>query len=536
MKKVVAMMWWLWVVSVICMIKVPSTEATCGWRYVRWEYEDGSCVSNNCATHDETICYDYCTAYGYCYVIRTTTPPSTETPHNPRCEGTDFLHCDGESCVCLENMGGEYSAPPAWMSCTEGEDCIDEDGDGINDIYEPQVVPDLDQDGIPDDYDFYPDDPDEYQWRPFVKIKDGEGEVIAYGLETDKGDKFTVGSNNWPEDYQVHIMIGQDWQSAASYQSWSSSGSANQGVTKGFSWGGSSGGSTTGGTGSTGGSTTGGSGSGSGSPSGGQPDNGGYPTIGQQPVEGDTDGQLLEKIAENTASGTSNQDLLLQAQRKAIENQVGITNNQQLQLTEQRTIANNTQAIANNQGVLNQEIQNITNNTAAVADNQGVIKNELQTSNKKADLSLTLDQTRNTKLDNQSKILEDIKDELEKPDGSFEHGSTGEYEGNDYSQSEDLEIQTKLDELGTSYSERFEEFIENLKGSSFLSAQLEYFKNLPSSSDSIIEVNIGKWGNESQQKATIDMTAYADSFQIMKTILMVVCGFFCIRIILLKKG
>ena len=165
-----------------------------------------------------------------------------------------------------------------------------------------------------------------------------------------------------------------------------------------------------------------------------------------------------------------------------------------------------------------------------------MIKNELQTSNKKADLSLTLDQTRNTKLDNQSKLLEDIKDELEKPDGSFEHGSTGEYEGTDYSQSEDLEIQTKLDELGTSYSERFEEFIENLKGSSFLSAQLEYFKNLPSSSDSIIEVNIGKWGNESQQKATIDMTAYADSFQIMKTILMVVCGFFCIRIILLKKG
>ena len=116
-----------------------------------------------------------------------------------------------------------------------------------------QTAPDNDGDGIPNDYDFYPDDSDEYQWRPFVKIKDGEGEVIAYGLETDKGDKFTVGSNNWPEDYQVHILIGQDWQSAASYQTWSSSGSANQGVTEGFSWGGSSGGSTTGGTGSTGG-------------------------------------------------------------------------------------------------------------------------------------------------------------------------------------------------------------------------------------------------------------------------------------------
>jgi hypothetical protein len=71
---------------------------------------------------------------------------------------------------------------------------------------------DTDFDGIPDECDFYPDDPDPYLIKRIGYTDDENGIVVHEIWETDRGDMYTVGTYPGHETGRDVLTFGTEWQ------------------------------------------------------------------------------------------------------------------------------------------------------------------------------------------------------------------------------------------------------------------------------------------------------------------------------------
>jgi len=88
--------------------------------------------------------------------------------------------------------------------CTGPGDCSAL-GDGYivywHDEYydEGDCVQDSDEDGIPDEYDPYPNDATSFKWGKVVEVRDENGVLKAIIIRTDRGDSFVLGNRTYAD-------------------------------------------------------------------------------------------------------------------------------------------------------------------------------------------------------------------------------------------------------------------------------------------------------------------------------------------------
>jgi len=100
----------------------------------------------------------------------------------------------------------------------------------------------------------------------------------------------------------------------------------------------------------------------------------------------------------------------------------------------------------------------------------------------------------------------------------------------------DLDETETLTAINTKYSDRYDLFITTLKESDLFSLPFDIFTGPSGSGASIQTVNIGKWGSSSEQTATIDYSDYDNIWEILQSVLLLVTSFACFKILVLKKG
>ncbi|EIM62134.1 hypothetical protein [Desulfobacter postgatei] len=334
---------------------------------------------------------------------------------------------------------------------------------------------DSDDDGIPDEYDAYPDDPLPYQFRIISRWVDSQGNIVGTAIVTSKGDyvlmsDFTISELNAGVSsgtYSPQYVNSQIWQDSTDLIPGGGgtttttenmpSGTANTPLTSTDAVGL----ITDAERNVTAQTPTTPSVSGSGT------------SDSQGRSTGDSDSDSFGKIVGNTDA--SNQNL------KRISDSLGITND--------------LLAIVNSK----------------IGSGSGNFSDGVQDSFPTAE-----------------DIGQSVKDNLIDSSQTIDTTSTDNISALDRTET--------LTSINTKYSGRFDSFITTLKGSDLFSLPFGIFAGPSGSGSSIQTVNIGKWGSSTDQTATIDYSDYDNIWDILRTVLLLLTSFSCFKILVLKKG
>ncbi|MEH0021000.1 MAG: hypothetical protein V6Z89_15200 [Desulfobacter sp.] len=99
-----------------------------------------------------------------------------------------------------------------------------------------------------------------------------------------------------------------------------------------------------------------------------------------------------------------------------------------------------------------------------------------------------------------------------------------------------LDESTALTEIQLKYITRYEEFLTNIKSSDLFSLPFEIFSGPSGSGASIQTVSIGKWGSSSNQSVNIDFSEYDAIWQILRSVILLITSYACVKILILKKA
>ena len=138
------------------------------------------------------------------------------------CSGCSWVWNSPYVYICMEESldgGNTHKArmeacAKMWVTANDPEN--DYDGDTYNDgddfapndplVWADPDDPDGDDIGV--DFDPYPNDPDPFMFRLLWEAWDDEGDLQGYWMETDKGDTFFYGDDEWVNDYLLDEVDG----------------------------------------------------------------------------------------------------------------------------------------------------------------------------------------------------------------------------------------------------------------------------------------------------------------------------------------
>ncbi|WP_286822169.1 hypothetical protein [Desulfobacter sp. UBA2225] len=345
-------------------------------------------------------------------------------------------------------------------------------------------TPDADGDGIPDDFDLYPDDSSLYKAGIVSVCYDQNNKVVAGIIQDDKGNQYSFGTmpTNF-EGYTIESVTGDliTYQTgedlATSLQKLDindlniikknepveiqDSGTFIPGSTNPFKdYRNAEDNQTK------------------------APTPTVQPTSSEQPNSNDVDSDRFDKIIKNTSATNTNLD--------NIQKYLGVSNDLLAKINENiKNVESGVDAVKFGGGALSVGSET---GTIPTADEIGQAVND-----KLIDSGQTIDTT-----------ITDNLASLDKTD--------------------------TLTSVKTKYSDRYDLFIATLKGSDLFSLPFGIFTGPSGSGSSIQTVNIGKWGLSTDQTATIDYSNYDSIWNILRSVLLLLTSFSCFKIFVLKKG
>lgn len=96
--------------------------------------------------------------------------------------------------------------------------------------------------------------------------------------------------------------------------------------------------------------------------------------------------------------------------------------------------------------------------------------------------------------------------------------------------------ETQLEDVKTKYSDRFDLFLNNIKGTDLFGQTLGIFENIPGSSVSAKTVNIGFWGGSTQNTVSIDMSDYDNIWNVLGSIILIMASYAAFKIVVTKRA
>lgn len=356
------------------------------------------------------------------------------------------------------------------------------------DYFNPDA--DSDGDGRPDSQDFYPNDPNPYLQKLVVEYYDSNGNLLGSVYETDRGDYFTTGTI--PSDGSgAVIKIGTAFEtpdnqplSDDDFPEITRESLKNSGITS-------------------------------------------IPTTsapvtpdsdvgtGTKSQSGDTDTALQGKIADNTAKSVDALAKISSYNREMLTTIGKINTNSAY--TSQKLSDLNTKM-----GTLDGSVRGVGDKVTGVGDKVTNVGNDL--GGKLTDLGDKI-----TGLgDKIGRIGKDVEDELIDPGQTIDTTTTDNITS--------LDETDTLTEIKTKYSDRYDLFINTLKGSDLFTEPFDIFTGPSGSGSSVLSVNIGSWGQSSSRTVTIDFSQYNNVWNILSSVLLMLTSFACFKIIVLKKA
>lgn len=425
---------------------------------------------------------------------------------------------------------------------------------------------DTDEDGIPDDYDYYPNDPTPYNWRLIQGYFDADGNKIGTVLQTDRSTQGRVDSHgdplldffiigNTPEEFMdgSWIDLNPDWISSAEsrddyeeffQEDYPFSDAPFSSIPSDFSdppadWQDWPDTSTAGGTTITTGATTNTTTANTSSTT----SDTSSTKEGDVTVTGDGTSADVVAAVNNTNSnlGTviDNQTAMNDNLKTIVGNQTAQNDNLKTLVENQGTTNTNLGTMITNQGEINASI-------GTMITNQGTINSNAQT---------TAEYLGEMKDINQG-ILDELKDGLDVsvltgPDGETDETlskaelvevlndpAAGGFTGPDIATYETPALsETFTTATESKFTTRFEEFKTNIRDSGSVAQVFDFMETVPTGSGSSAEnVNIGKWGRDSDNYVTNQWSDYTQLFVIVQLFLWVVTGIAIFKIVVAKHA
>ncbi|WP_051958102.1 hypothetical protein [Desulfobacter vibrioformis] len=335
------------------------------------------------------------------------------------------------------------------------------------------IIGDTDGDGIPNEYDAYPDDPNPYQFRIMSRWYDSSNNCVGYAIVTSNGDYIFMSDLTLSEldaglaagTYTSQYVNSQIWQDSSDMNGDSGAGADS-------------------------------------SPSG---------TL-NTPLTSTKAGDLITGSQEGVTSGTPTTSA---TPGSGTSNSEGSTTGDS-DSTSLGKIVGNTDAT--NQNLKNiSESLGIANNLLAKINSKSGTGTGTGTLPSGSGPDLTADE-----------IGDAVEDSLIDPTQTIDTTITDNIL--------DLDETETLTAIKTKYSDRYDLFIDTLKESDLFTLPFSIFTGPSGSGSSIQTVEIGAWGQSSTQTATINFSQYDNVWDILSAVLLMLTSFACFKILVLKKA